>query len=157
MYILRCLNLVDKSTCITANAACSNFNSLDYTVRINDKCTAIRNTLFFNQNIEVTGDGVRRIADHNVSNFANRFGAIMPCFVYKMGVCRYGVHFNTKVLQSSILILQILKLCRANECEVCRIEANYTPFSFKIRFRYIDKFTIVISCCFKREYFFSNQ
>ncbi|MNZ90191.1 hypothetical protein D3C78_1091450 [compost metagenome] len=93
---------------------------------------------------------MRWVTNHDVSNLANRFGAIVPCFVYKVGICRYRVHFNAKLFQSCVLILQIFKLSRANKRKVCRVEANYAPFSFEICFRYIDKFTIVICGCFKR-------
>ncbi|MMZ67366.1 hypothetical protein D1872_299460 [compost metagenome] len=98
-----------------------------------------------------------RVADHDISNFADGLGAVVPCFVYIVCIRRNRVDFNTQVFQRSVLILQILKLGWADESEIRRVEAENAPFSFQISLGHLDEFSVVVSLCFKGQDFFSNQ
>ena len=56
----------------------------------------------------------------------------MPCFVYKVRVCTYGIYFDTHFLKFAVLVSHIDQFGRTNKSEVGRIEENHGPFAFQV-------------------------
>ena len=69
----------------------------------------------------------------------------MPCLVHEVRVARDGIDLAVRFLELRVVVLQVFKLRRANEREVCRIEEEYAPLAEHIRLRHRAEGLILVS------------
>src|SRR5699024_613348 len=77
----------EQFACITADTVVVYFVGLDVAFGANNKSTTQSNALFFDQYLEVSRELMSGVSEHGVLHLANGRGAIMPCFVGKVGIC----------------------------------------------------------------------
>ena len=63
-----------------------------------------------------------------------------------MRIGRHGIDFHIQLLQHFIMLAQIFKLSRANECEVCRIEKEYSPLALHIFVSDVEEVFACLKC-----------
>ena len=66
----------------------------------------------------------------------------MPCLVDEVGVAGDTENLAAKLLELCILVLQIGKLRRADEREVCGIEEEHAPLALEIRLRILRELAL---------------
>ena len=76
----------------------------------------------------------------------------MPCFVYKVRVCTYGIYFDTHFLKFAVLVSHIDQFGRTYERKVGRIEEKDGPFALDIFATYCLETTILKSLYFEFGY-----
>nr|GFC00299.1 hypothetical protein [Tanacetum cinerariifolium] len=75
----------------------------------------VSQTCFFDQNVEVAGDGQGWVADHGVLDFADRWRGVVPGSVSKVGVGRNGVDFHAQFLERVVVVSQVFQFGWADE------------------------------------------
>lgn len=148
--MLCCFHFAQQVGGVTANAFGGDFYVLDDALRVNDKGTAVDQTLVFTHVLKVTRQLACRVTDHGVLDFSDGIRAAVPGFVRKMGVGGHGVDFYAQFLEFCIVVSHVAQLGRANEGKVSRIEEEHAPFAFDVPFGNFDKFSVFECLVFKR-------
>ena len=69
-------HLTKQFTCITANIVIIQFHHFNLSFRIDNECTAISHTLFFDIYTQCTAQSASRVCQHRILNLANTFRSI---------------------------------------------------------------------------------
>ena len=109
-----------------------NFADNDTALGVDHECTALSKTGAFDHNAEVAGHLACRIAEHREFDFLDGLGRIVPSLVCEVCIGGNGINFTANLLELCIVISQILKLGRADEREVSRVEENHGPLAFQV-------------------------
>ena len=119
------LNLTEKFFGVAADAFVMNFADNDTALGVDHECTALSKTGAFDHNAEVAGHLACRIAEHREFDFLDGLGRIVPSLVCEVCIGGNGINFTANLLELCIVSSQILKLGRADEREVSRVEENH--------------------------------
>lgn len=146
-YVLSGLDFSHQVRCRSSDAQIVDFGNFDQTFWVYYESSAKSQTGFFDHNIESSGDLAGWVADHDVFDLFDGFAGICPSFVNEVGVCGNRVHFYSHSLECCVLIRKVTQLSRANEGKICRVEAEYSPFSDYVFVGYFDELTVLVSLC----------
>ncbi len=143
--VLSSLDLAQQLGSVTANTAVVQLDDFDLTFRVDHESTAIRQTGFFDQYVEVAGDGQGRVTDHGVLDLADGWRSVVPCSVSEVGVSRDTVDLNAQLLELFVVVSQVFQLGRAYEGEVGRVEEYDRPLAFEVSVRDVNE-SAVLEC-----------
>ena len=144
-YKLCSFHFTKQFTCITANIVIIQFHHFNLSFRIDNECTAISHTFFFDIYTQCTTQSASRVCQHRVLNLANAFRSIMPSFVHEMRVSTYRIDFYTHRLELIVLFSHIHQFSRTYESKVSRIEEKNRPFTFQVIVGYSLESSVVKS------------
>src|SRR5690625_910714 len=149
--VLSSAYFAQELTSVTANTVVVYFVSFDLALGANTKGTAQSYTLFFDQNLEVSGELVGWVSQRGVLDLANSRRAIVPCFVGEMGICRNREYLYTKLLEFFVVLCQVFELCGAHKGEVSRVEHKHGPLAGDALVGELYKLTVVVSHGLERQ------
>src|SRR5471032_2080851 len=142
--VLSSLDFAQQLGSVTANAAIVQFNNFDLAFRVDHEGATVCQASFFDQYVEVAGDGQGRVADHGVLDFADGWRSVVPGSVGKVGVGGNAVDFDAQFLEFGVVISQVFQLGWAEE--------HYGPFAFQVSVRHVYEVAVFVSSCFERFY-----
>src|SRR5471032_116647 len=122
--VLGSLDLAQQLGCVTTHAAIVQLNDFDLAFRVDHESATVSQACFFDQYVEVAGDGQGRVADHGVLDFADGWRSVVPGRVSKVGVGGNAVDLDAQLLEWSVVVGQVFQLGWANEGEVSRVEEH---------------------------------
>lgn len=73
----------------------------------------------------------------------------MPCLMYEVGVCAYGVNLYTHCLELVVFFCNINQFGRTYKRKVCRIEEENSPFAFYVFVGYCLETSVLESLNFE--------
>ena len=123
------LHLAEKLLCVAAHVARRDLIAHDLALGVDDERAALRQTVGFDQHLEIAGQGMGRVCQHGIVDLADAFGRIVPRLVDEMGIGGHRVDLAAYIAELLVLVRQILQLRRADEGEVRRIEEEYAPLA----------------------------
>jgi len=146
-HVLSGLDLANEVLGGATDAEIVDLRDLDLTFRVDDEGAAQGEAFFFDHDIEAAGDAASRVADHREVDFSNGVGGVVPGLVSEVRVGGDREDFAVEFLELFIVVGEVAELCRADEGEVCRIEAEDAPFAFELLGGDGDELSLVESLC----------
>lgn len=151
------LDLAEDFLGVAADVGGVDLTADDPAVGIDDEGAAFGFVALRGQDVELAGQVLGGVADHWKFDFADGLGVVVPRLVHEDGVAGDLVDLAADLLKVLVVVLQVLKLRRADEREVRRIEEKYAPLVAKVVLRDRNKRVIQIRRGGKILHLFINQ
>lgn len=142
---LASLELAEELVGVAPDIAAVDFIGDDLALGVYDERSALGETGIGDQDLEVARESLSRIGEHRIGYLRDALGVVVPGLVDEVGVAAYGIDFASCGLELSVDVLEVLKLRRADERKVRRIEEEYAPLPLDVSLGHSLEVVVLVS------------
>ncbi len=116
----------------------------DLAFRIDDEIATFGHAVRLVVGVEVTRQLRGRVGEHRILDLGDLLAGVMPSLVHELGVAGNGVDLAADLLEVLVLVGKVLKLGRAHEREVGRVEEEHRPMTEHIGLAHLVEVVILV-------------